>query len=593
MLDISTYDKFFSHQLTISKDEYKEYFKTGDNTRFNEPNYYTMIYNFSRFWYNISKNLRLQYLMLAGLSEELYDELNKVIMYVYDISFEQFDKIFFDGDCANLEFNTAERIVLLLYKFKYNICAFWNCLTLEEKTKFINLIDAHEFKIKELEPAKPYDYHYYKFAYKRLEVYSKFQQYKSPDSTPIRDYTQADVDNFKHGIKKLDIIGFDKITSLDNLPETVEELYIGCPKLKSYDNLPQSLKILRLGQMNDSCNLNNLPNNLEDLDVSNNGIKELINNIPPNLKILKSVGNNIEFIEGLSNSLIYLNLTQNLITKLENLPTTLLYLKCKNNKIELIENLPPNLEYLDLSDNKIKSIGFIPPNVKYLDLSSNSINIIDLTHPNILYLNCSMCEIKNVLNLPTNLEYLNLDGNSSLDLLNCIPNSLKYLSINGCEISELVDLPNELIYLNVGYNKIQSLQVPESVEYLDISNTSIKHIDLPKGLVDLKMEQTSITEINLPEQLLCLDISFNNIPYIKLPPKLQHFDFLDCNFKQIENYSDTITMMCCNLDDTRLKYFPNNLMTFYAGENENPVILPFGVSIRKSYDIFYRYIHEV
>lgn len=592
MLDLSIYDKFFSYSSIICKDEYKEHFKISDNVSFNESNHYTMKYNFSRFWYNIPKNFRIKYLMLAELSDDLYGELNRVIMYVYDISFEQFDKDFFGGKCANIEFNTNEKIVLQLYRFKHDICTFWKFLSFQDKVKFINLIDKYQFKIKELEPSEPYNCSYYELAYKRLEVYSKFQQYKSPDSTPIRDYSQTDVDNFEDGTRKLDIIGFEKITSLDNLPETIEELYIGCPNLKSYDNLPQSLKILRLGQVDDTCTLNNLPNNLEDLDVSNNSMKELINNLPPNLKILKSVSNCIDLIEGLPSSLIYLNLTQNLITKLENLPINLLYLKCKNNKIERIENLPPNLEYLDLSENNIKSIGYIPPNVKYLDLSSNLINILDLSHDNILYLNCSMCEITQVLNLPLNLEYLKLDENSNLDLLECIPQSLKYLNISGCEISELKNLPS-LIYLNVGYNKIQCIEVPENIEYLDITSNPIKQIELPKGLVHLNMEQTDITEINLPANLLYLDISFNEIPYIKLPPKLQHFNFIDCNIKRIENYSDTLTKISCSLDNINLKYFPNNLITLFAGENETPVILPFGVSIRKSYDINYRYIHNL
>ena len=74
--------------------------------------------------------------------------------------------------------------------------------------------------------------------------------------------------------KKLDNLNclFNKITLLNNLPQTLNELYCNNNKITNLNNLPQTLKILNCSS-NKLTELDNLPQTLKNLKCYDNSLK--------------------------------------------------------------------------------------------------------------------------------------------------------------------------------------------------------------------------------------------------------------------------------------------------------------------------------
>ncbi len=78
MIHFKKYNKFLFYTHKIDKYEFDDYF--------NHEDYLLAKHNFARFWYYLSKELRLKWIEISGCDTELYE-----------VSIEEFDKIFFDG----------------------------------------------------------------------------------------------------------------------------------------------------------------------------------------------------------------------------------------------------------------------------------------------------------------------------------------------------------------------------------------------------------------------------------------------------------------------------------------------------------------
>ncbi len=113
------------------------------------------------------------------------------------------------------------------------------------------------------------------------------------------DVTEIDISN-KNIKGSLDFARFSKLTVL----------YCNDNKITSLDNLPDSL-IKLYCNLNKISSLDNLPNSLIELDCTNNQIRSFNNLV--SLKLLK-----------------YLNCNYNEITNLDNLPNSLIELHCSN-----------------------------------------------------------------------------------------------------------------------------------------------------------------------------------------------------------------------------------------------------------------------
>ncbi len=200
MLSISDYDIFLSFPLKLSEEDYKKIF---NNKLYDRSDYCLMKYNFSRFWYYLGLQHRLDFLEFIGLNVNFYDEYNKVIKYVYDVSIIEFDNKFTDGKCQELNFDWKVEIVRLVFKFKHNFALFWSGLTLENKEKFIQLINEHEFTDGSNDDNELYyNESIYRDSHKNLEIYKKYKSFESPDSYIVHNYTQESVNNFEYGVKK-------------------------------------------------------------------------------------------------------------------------------------------------------------------------------------------------------------------------------------------------------------------------------------------------------------------------------------------------------------------------------------------------------
>jgi len=91
-------------------------------------------------------------------------------------------------------------------------------------------------------------------------------------------------DIYKYTNLHILVCNSNELTSLDNLPITLTELYCANNKLTSLDNLPPNLQVL-FCNYNKLTNLDNLPITLINLNCCDNQIISL-DNLPPNLQVL-------------------------------------------------------------------------------------------------------------------------------------------------------------------------------------------------------------------------------------------------------------------------------------------------------------------
>lgn len=245
-------------------------------------------------------------------------------------------------------------------------------------------------------------------------------------------------------------------------------------------------------------NLSNLPITLEELQLNFNeemisfdGIEHLTN-----LKKASFVGNAIEVIDYVPNSLINLSFSFNKISN-----------------FAFLEDLE-NLESLFLFSNKIKSLQSIP-----------KLNVLkSLLIP--------FNEIQKIENLPEQLIKLDLDFNQ-IQAIENLPNSLENLSIASNKIIrvEKENLPSTLKRLKVASNNISDLSLctfNDGLEDLDLANNRIGNEDLeffdyPANLKKLRLERNIISNANslvLHEGLEELNLKDNQLALLEELPKL-------------------------------------------------------------------------
>jgi Leucine-rich repeat (LRR) protein len=161
----------------------------------------------------------------------------------------------------------------------------------------------------------------------------------------------------------------------NNLPSTLQKLYISENQITEIKNLPDSLKDLYI-DYNQIREIKNLPNSLKELWISKNQIRE-IKNLPNSLKELWISKNQIREIKNLPNSLKELWISNNQIREINNLPSTLQKLDIAGNQIREIKNLPRTLQCLSIYNNPIE---YINPVLYKHQLHNQLCEYIDTTH---------------------------------------------------------------------------------------------------------------------------------------------------------------------------------------------------------------------
>ncbi len=484
MLVSEEYDKFLNYSHQIDKEIFIK--------NFNQNNYDLMKNNFSRFWFYQSVGLRKNYLKLANCNIELYDEYNKLIRYIYDISVFEFDRLFFDLQYTNAQHDwKIDGIPNKLYWFKHHIYKFWNSLELEEKNKLLELIDSYEFEIGEL-----------------INV-DLDNTYFEKISIQNKRYTQEEVNNLPDGIIELGC-NDSKITSLDFLPSSIIRIDCGNNEIKNLDNLPENLKIL-VCYSNRLSSIDNLPSELEYLDISNNLVSKL-SNLPKSLKTLLIDTNCLDDISGLPENLEKLDISFNDIQSLDNLPSNLKVLKYVNCCIEQIENLPEKLETLILQRSETILIKNLPSTIKHLDISETSIENLDILPPKLEYLDVACTSIKSLDNLPESLLLLNI-LDSEVEYLGTLPRNLIHLNISysGIQDIKLPKMLKQFSFKNMNFIK----ELPDSIKSIDCYFCDIKNIKyFPNNIYNLYFNDNITRKIILPYNIngRMLDNNFILVP---------------------------------------------------------------------------------
>lgn len=143
--------------------------------------------------------------------------------------------------------------------------------------------------------------------------------------------------------------GNNNITFLPPLPSRLRVLFVSYNKLTSLDNLPD---------------------NLGELYCVENQLKRLPDSLPSALRILNCSYNALSVLPKMPTKLQTLLCSNNLLTKLPVLPQTLEGLVCANNALKSLPNLPKTLSLLSCQNNNdLTCLPRLPDSLAYLYIS--------------------------------------------------------------------------------------------------------------------------------------------------------------------------------------------------------------------------------
>ncbi len=375
-----------------------------------------MRHNFSRFWYYCTYEERIKWIELSESNIDYYDNFNKLIRYVYEVTVEEFDKVFYNGLYFELNIDMLsydkEKYIDKLMLFKNDIVLFWTQLDNNEKEKFINLVDKYDLVILEEKE---------NILFNKSQIKEKYIQWKNEINN--LDYEICDLD---------DIIELDTDENDSDHFDSDDD--------------------------NQSCSS----------DIS------IVNNLDSNIKIFYCNRKNLKKLDNLPCELKMLYCQENKLTSLDLLPSELIYLKCRNNKIKNLENLPMNLLYLDAGNNMIKNINCIPSKLLFLNLSRNK-RITELNNlPNsLLYLDISLIENVRIEEYPINLKYLDITG-TKISNYNILPSTIEELYCDDDKLYCIKYFPNNIEYIDCNCSYDSTIIVPFG--YSNVKEHNIKYI---------------------------------------------------------------------------------------------------------------------
>lgn len=170
-----------------------------------------------------------------------------------------------------------------------------------------------------------------------------------------------------------------ELTSLPQLPDSVEFINCSYNNLTTLPPLPPSLKLL-MCYYNKIPKLPPLPPMLGLLDCSNNELTELTC-LPASLIGLYCNKNYIEYIDKFPDNCKNIRCSHNLIEDMPLFPQKLEYLQCSHNKIKRMFSLPPKVYHIDCCHNLLESLPYIKPNIIHINCDNNPISEILDTNP--------------------------------------------------------------------------------------------------------------------------------------------------------------------------------------------------------------------
>lgn len=346
------------------------------------------------------------------------------------------------------------------------------------------------------------------------------------------------------------------LTSLPNLPATLDSLICGNNQLTILPTLPITLTFLKC-YGNQLTSLPSLPGSLTNLQCSNNQLTSL---------------------PALPGSLINLNCYHNQLTSLPALPVSLTNLQCSSNQLTGFSSLPNQLTFIDCSNNQLWSIPALPTNLDTLYCYYNNLTSLPTLPGSLTLFDCSTNQITSLPNLPGSLLILQCNNNN-LTSLPALPGSLTHLICGENQLTVLPVLPASLIVLAFRFGQITQIPIlPAGLITLDCSVNQITNLpSLPASLQILNCEGNQLTSIPaLPGGLLWLFCNWNyqltTLP--ALPNTLQFFKCDSCNISCFPVLPNSIQSGLFSIAGNPFSCLPNYIPAMNAGTLAYPLCLP-------------------
>jgi uncharacterized repeat protein (TIGR01451 family) len=226
------------------------------------------------------------------------------------------------------------------------------------------------------------------------------------------------------------------------------------------------------GTPNSLTSLPNLPGTLDTLICGNNQLTSLPV-LPHLLLILKCYKNKLTNLPALPNSLTELYCYDNMLDSLPALPASLTYLSCGFNHLTGLPTLPDPLFKLDCSANELTTLPALPNSLFELDCTSNLLVSLPSLPNSLINIKCDGNQLKSLPALPASLGYLDCESNQ-LNNLPALPHSLTQLNCGGNQLTSLPPLPNSLQALFCENNLLATLPtLPDSLSRLVCRNNNI------------------------------------------------------------------------------------------------------------------------
>lgn len=181
----------------------------------------------------------------------------------------------------------------------------------------------------------------------------------------------------------LQTLGIDNLnlSQLPPIPNTLTYLWALSNNFTTLDLFPPNLEILYLNTCPNLTSIENLPNSLQQLYAPSCAIS-LIDNLP--------------------NSIIYLDLLGNQLVSLPNLPTNATTINLQQNNLTYLPALPLMTNELFLSNNQLSCLPFLPTSIYSINLDNNDFTCLPNILPamSATYQSYPLCQENDPVNNP-------------------------------------------------------------------------------------------------------------------------------------------------------------------------------------------------
>lgn len=185
------------------------------------------------------------------------------------------------------------------------------------------------------------------------------------------------------------------------LPAGLQTLGIDNLNLTSFPPIPNSLTYL-WALSNNFSSLTAFPPNLEILYLNNCSNLTSVENLPSSLQQFYAPGCNISYIDFIPNSVFVLDLNSNSLTSLPNIPLSGSMINLQSNNLTTLPPLPAIIYELFLSNNQLTCIPNLPTTISAINLDNNNFSCLPIILPamSATFQSYPLCELNDPINNP-------------------------------------------------------------------------------------------------------------------------------------------------------------------------------------------------